>query len=137
MMSLPSASCTSMVDSGVNKCGSPFRCERNSTPSSVTLRSAVQTENLKSAGIRQDRPRPGHELVQAAELPDRLVAGPQEQVIGVGQDDLRVQIVQQIAREDALNGPLRADRHEDGRFDVAVGGVQDARARTGFRAGRL
>ncbi len=63
--------------------------------------------------------------------------GPQEQVIRVAQDDLRVEVVQQIAREDAFNRPLGADRHEDRRFDVAVRGVQDARAGTCFGAGRL
>ncbi len=47
------------------------------------LAQAVEAEDLESAGIGEDRPRPGHELVQSAELPDGLVPGPQEKMIGV------------------------------------------------------
>ena len=36
-----------------------------------------------------------------------------------------VQIVQQVARDNAFNRPLGADRHEDGRLDLPVGGDLD------------
>ncbi len=55
----------------------------------------------------------------------------------VAQNDLGVQIIQQIAREDAFDGPLGADRHEHWRFDIAVGRVEDARARACLGADRL
>ena len=97
------------------------------------LAQAVETEDLKAAGIGEDRPRPGHELVQSAELADGLVPGPQIQMIGVAQDDLGVQVVQQIARQDAFDGRLRADGHEHRSLDVAMRGVQNAGARAGYR----
>ena len=73
-MSLPKASCTSTVDSGVKVCGSPFRCERNTTPSSVDLAQAAQAEDLEPARIGEDGVGPGHEAVQPAHPADRLVA---------------------------------------------------------------
>src|ERR1051326_4836065 len=39
----------------------------------------------KPAGVRDDRPPPGHELVQPAELRDPLVAGADEEVEGVAE----------------------------------------------------
>ena len=42
------------------------------------LAQAVQTEDLKAAGIGQDRPRPGHELVQSAQLADGLMPRPKK-----------------------------------------------------------
>ena len=134
MMSLPSANCTSTVDSGVNRCASPSRCERNSTPSSVTLAQIAQAEDLEAARVGEDRARPGHELVQTAQLADQLVAGTQKQVIGVGQDDLGVEFVGQVALQNAFDGGLRAHRHEDRRFDDAVRGVEQSGARAGVGA---
>ena len=76
MMSLPRASCTSTVDSGVKVWASPLRCDWNTTPSSLILR-MPEAEDLKAAGIGEDGAGPGHEAVQSAELPDGLVAGTQ------------------------------------------------------------
>ena len=47
-----------------------------------------QRKHLKSAGVRQNRAVPVHELVEAAHLAHHLIAGPQVQMIGVGQLDL-------------------------------------------------
>jgi hypothetical protein len=58
-------------------------------------------------------------------------------MIGVAQDDLGVKIVNQIARQQALDGGLRPHRHEDGGLDIAMGGMQDARARAGSGTGCL
>ena len=72
--------------------------------------------------------------MQAAELADQFVAGPQEQVIGVGEDDLRVKLgAGQIQLQDALHGGLRARRHEHRRFDDAVRCVQQPCPGTGYR----
>ena len=98
------------------------------------LAQVAQAENLEAARIGEDRARPGHEAVQAAELADQLMAGPQKQVIGVGEDDFGVQLVGQIALHDALDGGLRADWHEHGGFDDAVRGVDEAGARAGVGA---
>ena len=87
-----------------------------------------EAEDLIAAGIGQDRARPGHEAVQSAELPDQFVAGAQEEMVGVGEDDAGLEFVPEIALVQSFDGGLRADRHEDGRRDVAVRGVQDAGA---------
>ena len=55
-------------------------------------------------------------------------------MIGVGEDDLGVQLVGQVALGEAFDGGLRADRHEDRRLDGAVGGVEQAGARAGVGA---
>ena len=80
---------------------------------------ALEREHLEAAGVRQQRPVPGHEPVQAAELRDDVLAGPHVQVVGVGEhhpgpDGL------QIAGRQRPHGALRADGHEDGRLDRAV-----------------
>ena len=89
MMSAPSAICTSIECSGEKKCLLPSRCERNSTPSSVTLRSSESENTWKppesvSIGRCQLMKR-----CTPPSAPDQLVPGPQVQVIGVGEDDLR------------------------------------------------
>ena len=48
-----------------------------------------QAEDLEPPAVRQDRPVPAHELLDPAELAYQLVPRPQEQVIGVRQDDFR------------------------------------------------
>ena len=98
------------------------------------LAEIAEAEDLEAAGIGQDGARPGHETVQAAQLADGLVARAEEQVIGVGQDDLGVELLDEIALGDALDRGLRAHRHEDRRLDVAVRRVEHAGARPGFRA---
>ena len=77
MMSLPSAVCTSTTDSGVNMCASPFKCDRNNTPASVTLRSPLRLNTWKPPESVRIAPRPVHEAVQPTESLDRLVPRPQ------------------------------------------------------------
>ena len=101
------------------------------------LAQPAQAEDLEAAGIGEDRPRPVHELVQPAEPPDRLVPRPQIQMIGVAENDLGVEIVDQIPRQQALDGGLRPDRHEHRRLDVAMRRVQYPRPRPGMRTGGL
>ena len=69
--------------------------------------------------------------MQAAEPSNRLMAGAQIKVIRVPENDFRVEVVDQIARQDTLDGSLRADRHENGRFHVAVRGMKYAGASAG------
>ena len=88
-MSLPSASWISIARSGVSRCGDPSRWLAKVTPSSSTLPEVREAEDLEAAGIGQDRPVPAHEPMQPAEPGDPLVAGPQREVVGVGEDDLR------------------------------------------------
>ena len=98
------------------------------------LAQAAQAEHLVAAGIRKDGVGPGHEAVQPAEFADDRRTGPHIQVIGVGQDDACAQVFGEIAFAEPLDGSLRAHRHEDRRFDGAVGGVQEPGARPRVRA---
>ena len=101
------------------------------------LAQPAQAEDLEASGIGEDGPRPIHELVQAAELADGFVAGPQIEMIGVAEDDVRVEVVDQIPRQEAFDSGLCTDRHEDGSFDVAMSGVQNPRPRPGPRTSSL
>ena len=47
-----------------------------------------QRHDLIAAGVGEDWPVPAHEAVQPAELGDALGAGPQHEMIGVGEDDV-------------------------------------------------
>ena len=52
------------------------------------LAQSAQAEDLEAAGIGKDRAGPGRETVQAAELPDQFMPGPQKQMIRIAQDNL-------------------------------------------------
>lgn len=75
--------------------------------------------------------------MEAAEFPDGFVAGSQKEMVRVAENDLGVKVVQKVAWEDAFNGSLGADRHEDRSLDIAMRGVEDAGARSCFGAGCL
>ncbi len=96
-----------------------------------------EAEYLEAAGIREDRAGPRHEFVQAAQLPDSIVTGPEEEVVGVGENDGGSQILPKVTLGEAFDRGLGADRHEYGRRDIAVCGVQDACAGARMRAFRL
>ena len=102
MMSLPSASWTSMVDSRREQMRVAVEMRAEQHALFGDLAQAVQTEDLESAGIGEDRPRPGHELVQSAEPADGFVPGTQIEMIGVAENDLRVEIVEQSRGEECL-----------------------------------
>ena len=77
-----------------------------------------QREDLVAAAVRQDRPVPAHEAVQAAQRRDRLRAGPQGQVVGVRQDHARPGGAELFGRQ-AAHGGAAADGHEGGRLHRA------------------
>ena len=72
--------------------------------------------------------RPVHERVQAAKRRDALGARPQHQVIGVAEQDVGAGRAHGRGVH-ALDGRLRADRHEGGRAHRAVRGRNLAEAR--------
>ena len=78
-----------------------------------------QAEHLVAAAVGQQRSRPAGEAVQAAGVGNQRVARPQEQVVRVGEDDLRPQ-VEEVAVGDRLDRAAGADRHEGGRLHHAV-----------------
>src|SRR5438876_7688656 len=69
--------------------------------------------------------------MQSAQLPDQLVAGPEVEMIGIAEDDPGIQLVGQIALGESLDGALCSDRHEYGRFDIAMRCMQHPRAGAG------
>ena len=87
-----------------------------------------EAEDLKSARVGEDRAVPAHEAVQPAELLHDVVARPEKEMIGVGEDDLGAGLAE-IVRPQRLHRRVRADRHEDRRVDDAVGGREPAGAR--------
>ena len=55
-----------------------------------------QREDLKAAGVGEDRAVPGHEAVQPAHFSDGFDTGPQIKVIGISEQDLDAQLFQHI-----------------------------------------
>ncbi len=92
-----------------------------------------ERKNLKYAAICQNWAIPVHEFMQAARFLHELVSGPKIKVIRIAEYDVCF-YVQQIARGHRLDGRLRADRHEDRRFDVAVRRMQHAISRAALLA---
>ena len=85
----------------------------------VDLAQLTQRHDLEAAGVGQDRPVPGHELVKAAEGGYARVAGAQIEVVGVRQDDRRPDGAQ-VVRIQSLDRRVGPDRHELRGFDHAV-----------------
>src|SRR5579864_9041790 len=75
--------------------------------------------------------------MQAAKAPYGLMAGAQIKMISIAENDLSVEIGNQSARKNALDGPLRADGHKHRRLDNPMRGVKKAGARTCNGADRL
>src|SRR5712692_6765840 len=87
-----------------------------------------QAEDLISTGIGEDRARPGHELVQAAQIADERVPRPEIEMIGVGEKNLRAEIFEGLLRK-SLDRPGRADGQEHRRVNRAVRGAQPPKTR--------
>ena len=85
-------------------------------------------KDLESARIGKDGAVPVHEVVEPAQLVDQILARTHAQVIGVGEHNLRAQRLDCLGGN-ALDVGLGSHGHEDGRLDIAVRRVQNARAR--------
>ena len=59
----------------------------------IELAQLGQREHLESAAVGQYRAIPVHEAVQPARLGDQILAGAQMQMIGVGEDNLRADLL--------------------------------------------
>ena len=79
-------------------------------------------KNLKSAGIRQDRPVPVHELPDSAQFFYQPVPGPHMQVVSIAQLHLAVKLLQFRRRDAALDRGRGPHVHEDRRLDRPVNG---------------
>src|SRR5579885_2989929 len=91
------------------------------------LREAI---DLVSAGIGENRARPGHEPVQAAQPAHQLVPRPQVQMIGIGEDNGRAELLEGLLPQ-ALYRGLRPHRHERRSLHRAMWRLKHAAARTG------
>ena len=91
----------------------PLRVERFSDAA------VGQREHLKSPAVRDERPAPAGEGVDAARRPDDVRPGVQEQVVGVGEDEL---LSRRVGRREieGLQRGVRPHGHETGGVDDAV-----------------
>src|SRR5262245_31821716 len=87
-----------------------------------------EAKHLKAAAVRQDRPVPADEMMQAPTSRDQLVAGPQEKVIGVAENDLGT-AVDEVAVECGFHRPLRANGHERRSLNHAMRRLELAQSR--------
>ena len=87
-----------------------------------------QRKNLITAAVRQNRSIPIHELVKAAKMSDDIESGPDEQMIGISEDDLRIQLAQ-LAWTDRFHAALCPYRHERWCLNHAVPGRQPSTPR--------
>ena len=71
--------------SGVKKSGVPSRCERKRDAIGGHLAQRRQTPDLEAAAVREQRTIPAHEAVEPAEAAHGVRAGPQRQVVSVGE----------------------------------------------------
>src|SRR5438105_14440257 len=80
-----------------------------------------ERENLEPAAIGQDRSVPAHKSMQSAEMPNHLKTWPNEQMIGISENNLRSDLAK-LARAHCFHASLSADRHEGRGFDHAMCG---------------
>src|SRR5260221_19554 len=76
-------------------------------------------ENLKASRVGENRAVPLHERVEAAKVPDQLVARAEMQVIRIRENHLRVHRTQVVGIQ-RLDGGERADGHECRRLHDAM-----------------
>ena len=92
------------------------------------LNGVVVAEDLETARVGEDGAVPVHKLVQSAQLGDGVFTGTHGQVVGVGEHDLRTELLNGLGG-DALDVCLGAHGHKDRCLDVTVRGMQHAGAR--------
>ena len=86
----------------------------------LDLSESGEGKYLKSAGIGEDRTIPVHKPVEAAELLDQLVAGPDMKMVGVGKLHLCPDPTKVIGGHSALDRGDSSYIHEYRRVDRAV-----------------
>ena len=77
-------------------------------------------EHLETAAVGDDGGVAAYEAVEAAGVTDRLRAGLQREVVGVGEHQVEARLGEGLVG-DSLERAVRADRHEPGGLDDAVG----------------
>ncbi len=92
-----------------------------------------ETEDLKPAGIRQDRARPVHEFMQTAGFLDEQMPGLRPQMIGVAEDNPSPGVLQLFSRQ-GFDRRLGADGHKHWRRERTVRGFNFPEAGHAFIA---
>lgn len=85
----------------------------------LDLAQILQTPDLESTAIGQNRAVPAHKLVDAAGGCDLRGSGAQIQVVRICQDDFGLQVLQ-LGRGNGLDGGFCAYGHKNRRMDIAV-----------------
>lgn len=85
-----------------------------------------KTEDLITAAIGQDRLVPIYELMKSAASTNNLSTGPQVEMVDVSENNLRANLIQ-FALLDRFDRSLRPHRHEDGRLNIPMVCVNNAR----------
>ena len=92
-------------------------------------------KNLEASRVGEDRALPAHEFVDAADLPENLGAGTEQEVVGIRKEDLGARVVEKIGRL-RLDRRVCADGHEQRGFHLVVERAKSRRAGAGVaRAG--
>src|SRR5690625_170790 len=84
-----------------------------------------QAHHLEAAAIGQDGALPAHEAAEPAQSGNPLGSRSQHEMVGIAKKDLRA-AGSNLLRQQALYCAERADWHEGGGVDAAVGGSQPA-----------
>ena len=121
-----------MARSGESSTIAPSRWERNVTQRSSILRSSDSDMTWKPPESVRIGSGQFMNLCKPPERRDALGAGPQHQVIGVGEHDVGAGRAHGLRRQ-AFHAGLRSDRHEGRRCDGAVRGGDLAAARRAVR----
>ena len=96
----------------------------------MTLRSAVEREDLEAAGVSEHGARPTDEAMQAAHAANGLVAGTQIEVVGVAEDDFGAERFEGVLR-DGLDGSRVPTGMKTGVSTVWMGQIETAAAAAG------
>ena len=80
----------------------------------------LEAPHLETAAVGEHGAVPAHELLHAARLGDQGRSRPKVEVVGVREDDLRLD-VPEVADREPLHAGQCPDRHKDRRLDVAMG----------------
>ena len=79
----------------------------------VHLADVGQTEDLKTAGVRQDRSVPSLKAMQSTGFAEDLGARTKEEMVRVAKDDLRFDVVFQLLTLHTFHGAHCTHRHEN------------------------
>ena len=81
---------------------------------------AGEGEDLEASAVGQHRAGEAVEAMESADALQHLRAGAEIEVIGVSENDFRLQVVNKFAKVNALHAADGTDGHEDGRVNHAV-----------------